>query len=381
MARSGADAWLLAGSFDSDPPPGVVSVEGVTVVRYRVPKSHPLNPLRLARHLAAAREALRRHATGIQWNIVHGHMPIGAAAAFSTASTGTRTVYTVHSPAASEQKINWSDGTPLGLLKRIAGVPVVRQLERKGLRRAQLVHVMSRFTLGCLRDEHPGLDLSKVVVIPWWADGVPLSEDRAHLRRHLGWPEERRIAFTLRRLTARMGIEDLVEAAALLPPKANLLTVIGGDGPARTALQARVEQLGIGDRVWFTGRMSEEDVRRAYAAADLFVLPTRMLEGFGLPVIEALSAGCPVIGSTAGAIPEVLADYPQCLYAPGDVPALADLLGRFLDGMLALPTRAELHARIEMTHGRVGIEQQFLRFIWGNDPSETASDSRRMHER
>jgi len=66
------------------------------------------------------------------------------------------------------------------------------------------------------------------------------------------------------------------------------------------------EELKLQDNVKFLGFIKEQDLVKYYQAADLFVLPTLAYEGFGLVTLEALACGTPVLGTPAGATPEIL---------------------------------------------------------------------------
>jgi len=138
---------------------------------------------------------------------------------------------------------------------------------------------------------------------------------------------------TVRRLTPRMGVATLLDAFAAAQTDDSHLYV-AGDGPLREALVARARRLGIADDVTFLGYVPDEALGPLYAAADLFVLPTLELEGFGLVTLESLASGTPVVGTTAGATPELLcdlADSPDVpaslLVPPGDDSALAAAIG------------------------------------------------------
>jgi glycosyltransferase involved in cell wall biosynthesis len=72
-------------------------------------------------------------------------------------------------------------------------------------------------------------------------------------------------------------------------------------------IQQLVERLSLSSHVVFTGSVSESELVGLYSAADVFVYPSRY-EGFGLPVIEAMSCGCPVVTTTSSALPEVAGD-------------------------------------------------------------------------
>jgi glycosyltransferase involved in cell wall biosynthesis len=125
------------------------------------------------------------------------------------------------------------------------------------------------------------------------------------------------------------GIDTLLRALARLTtmdPPVRLVHV--GDGRCRPQLERLAAQLGVADRVVFTGVLpAGEAVRRELDAADLFVLPSRT-EGLPRALVEAMARGLPAIGSTVGGIPELLpAEY---LVAPDDVDGLASRIRRLL---------------------------------------------------
>jgi glycosyltransferase involved in cell wall biosynthesis/ubiquinone/menaquinone biosynthesis C-methylase UbiE len=85
------------------------------------------------------------------------------------------------------------------------------------------------------------------------------------------------------------------------------LVLAGGTGWKAGNIFKTVETLGLSDQVVFSGPVSDEDLARLYAGADLFVYPS-LYEGFGLPVLEAMALGVPVAASRASSLPEVLDD-------------------------------------------------------------------------
>jgi glycosyltransferase involved in cell wall biosynthesis len=100
----------------------------------------------------------------------------------------------------------------------------------------------------------------------------------------------------------------------------------------------------LGDRVRFTGELSDSDLQRLYAGAAALVLPS-FYEGFGLPLLEAMSLGCPVLSSTAGSLPEV-AGNAALYFNPHDPTALANHLLRLQDTALIDPLRAAGRTRV-----------------------------------
>jgi glycosyltransferase involved in cell wall biosynthesis len=81
--------------------------------------------------------------------------------------------------------------------------------------------------------------------------------------------------------------------------------VLAGDFRGRPELKTIAEQLGLAKQVWFPGVVSDETLVALYQEASVFAFPSRY-EGFGLPVLEAMACGCPVVASDASSLPEVV---------------------------------------------------------------------------
>lgn len=104
------------------------------------------------------------------------------------------------------------------------------------------------------------------------------------------------------------------------------LAVAGQAGWGAAEEEAMVERLGLGGRVHFTGYVPQEDLPALYNAAGLFLFPS-LYEGFGLPVVEAMACGVPVITSNVSSLPEVAGDA-AILVDPHDPHAIADAVAR-----------------------------------------------------
>jgi glycosyltransferase involved in cell wall biosynthesis len=104
-------------------------------------------------------------------------------------------------------------------------------------------------------------------------------------------------------------VETLVEAFAKLPPhlRESHDLVLAGDLRNRPEVHARVRQLCLEAQTSFPGVVAEDQLIALYQHAAVFVFPSRY-EGFGLPVLEAMACGCPVISSNASSLPEVFGD-------------------------------------------------------------------------
>lgn len=108
-------------------------------------------------------------------------------------------------------------------------------------------------------------------------------------------------------LEPRKNLETLLQAYAILPSSAPQLVLVGRDGWGDNPLSKAVEQLGLRERVHLTGYVTDEFLPSLYSGAELFVYPS-LYEGFGLPVLEAMACGVPVITSNVSSLPEVASD-------------------------------------------------------------------------
>jgi glycosyltransferase involved in cell wall biosynthesis len=147
---------------------------------------------------------------------------------------------------------------------------------------------------------------------------------------------------TVGSLVPRKGYDVLIEALAALTDLPWHLTIVGDVRDPATAEQVRilVEHHKLGPRTSLLGAVFPSRLAELYALSDLFVLPSRY-EGFGMAYAEAIAHGLPVIGTTAGAIPETVPETAGVLIPPDDVPALAAALRHLIES----PTeRAQLAA-------------------------------------
>lgn len=123
-------------------------------------------------------------------------------------------------------------------------------------------------------------------------------------------------------LSGRKGVNYLVDAFSVVHsalPNARLILL--GDGEDALRIRKQVAHLCLNDAVEFLGRVNDRELIRQYQAADLFVFPS-LQEGFGIPLIEAMACGVPVVSTTATAIPDVVGDA-GILVEPGRSDLLA----------------------------------------------------------
>jgi glycosyltransferase involved in cell wall biosynthesis len=124
------------------------------------------------------------------------------------------------------------------------------------------------------------------------------------------------------------GVETLIRALAGLPRDVRLTLVDQDHAEHEGRRLAR--ELGCADRLQVVGRVSRDELVRLYARATLVVVPS-LYEGFGLPAVEAMACGTPVVASAAGALPEVVAvGGAGTLVPPADAHALAKAIAELL---------------------------------------------------
>ena len=262
---------------------------------------------------------------------------------------GTKHVVHFHGPWAEE-------GAAAGAGKLT--VFLKRRIERAVYSRADRFVTLSKaFRLLLIEDF--GVRPEKITVIPGSVDLERFRPptDRNALRRRLGWPLDRRIIFCVRRLVARMGIAELLEAfagiAALLP---DVDLHIGGRGELESELRDRALRLGLERRIVFCGFVPEDDLPDHYAASDLTILPSQKLEGFGLAAIESLACGIPVLVTPVGGLPEVVAGFGKNLILEGTgSDAIAHGLRRSLDVPGFLPSPGECRKFAEKRYSIRGM--------------------------
>ena len=130
----------------------------------------------------------------------------------------------------------------------------------------------------------------------------------------------------------RKGYDVLVAALARLRQLPWRLIIAGdyGRSPQTSRrLRAEIARLGLADRITLLGAVTPGELSPLYASTDLFVLPSRF-EGYGMAYTEAIAHGVPVIGTTAGAVPQTVPADAGVLVAPDDVVALTATLQRLI---------------------------------------------------
>jgi glycosyltransferase involved in cell wall biosynthesis len=178
-------------------------------------------------------------------------------------------------------------------------------------------------------------------VIPGGVDMQRFNDvlSRSEAREKLGWPQDRQIVLSVRRQVSRMGLETLIDATEKIALRCpDVLVLLGGSGPISDQLQARILERGLEQHIRRLGRISDEDLPIAYRAANLSVVPSQALEGFGLITLESLACGTPSLVTPIGGLPEIVMPFsPACVFSGTTSDDIAQLLIQTLCGEVPLP--------------------------------------------
>lgn len=304
----------------------------------------------LAEAATLARLLFEARKVGRPFDLIHAHwaLPQGYAAALVSGWLGIPVLLTVHG------------GDVFGLK-----APIFRRFKRRAFNAAQIVTVNSRATREAAIAA--GARAETIEIVPMGiANLEPISKEhrRATRERSKGRPL---LAFA-GRLVPEKGADDLIAASARLrTAHPDIEIVICGDGPERARLEEFAKNLGLADRVCFTGWLPQKELRQIVAAADLFVGPSKQakdgwVEAQGLVFLEAMRDETMVVATDNGGIPDVLGNGRfGYLAQPNDPSDLAEKINEALrldqHSRAALIAAARDHAL--GTYGRDRIAKKF----------------------
>jgi len=325
LAQKGHHVTLLAQRREDLPLEGVI--DGVHLFTFDEASN---NAGRLSQARRYFPELYRRVCEKAPPDVVHFHhpLPFYLIAKNKSCDLPSRVVYTFHSSWSDEHASRRlpSAGTFSSWMKVYAGIKMRAYCERWAMKRLTRLIVLSRYSADILQSRY-GIDPDCIHLIRGAADleiFKPL-DDRGTVRERFGFAADERILLTVRRLDPRMGVLSLVKAFGCIAGELNRTRlVIGGSGPLAHEIRSYIQSNGLEGRIQMLGYVTDDDLPLLFSACDLFVLPTLEMEGFGLVTAEALAAGTPVIGTPAGATPEILADIDKdLLFASTDVEDMA----------------------------------------------------------
>jgi glycosyltransferase involved in cell wall biosynthesis len=248
-----------------------------------------------------------------KYDVINFHQPFSALGVLkSPKNTSVKNIYTCHSLSFEEywsRNGNAHQGIkyPLNLVNGY----LRKKIEKYVLLKSDKVVVLSEYTKNKISSAHkvPG---NKCIIMPGGVDigRFHPSNNKIDLRAKLNLPKNKIVLFTVRNLVNRMGLANLIKALKyVVKENPDIHLIMGGEGPLKARLKCLTEESGLTDYISFAGFVSEEQLPEYYQAADIFVLPTKELEGFGLVTLEALASGLPVLGTSIGGTKEILGQF------------------------------------------------------------------------
>lgn len=285
----------------------------------------------LLSRLWAVRRTLKNELASKHFDLVASHFALYTLPILDLIPSRSFVVH-FHGPWASESEEEGEN--PLT-------VAVKSTLEKLVYRRAQRFIVLSSAFRKVLVERY-GIPEERIRIVPGGveADHFDTGLSRHEARVQMGWPTDRPLILSVRRLARRMGLENLVAAMHTVRQRLpNALLLIAGKGPLVEELKAQIQSAGLKQHVQLLGYVPDDDLPIAYRAADVSVVPTVALEGFGLITVESLASGTPVLVTPVGGLPEVVQDLSEHLVLPDtSTEALAEHLVSALEGTLPLPS-------------------------------------------
>ncbi|MFM7438578.1 MAG: glycosyltransferase family 4 protein, partial [Snowella sp.] len=241
--------------------------------------------------------------------------------------------FTFHGPWALESE--WEGNNRLSVWFK-------HWLEKRVYHNCDRFIVLSQ-AFGTILHQQYQIPWSKINIIPGGVDTerFQLNFSRQQARKQLNWPTNRIIIFTPRRLVRRMGVNNLLTALKTIKSKIpDVWLAIAGKGRLRDELEQQATELELTNHVKFLGFLPDIELPIAYQAADLTVIPSQSLEGFGLVVLESLACGTPVLCTPVGGMPEILDNFsPELITDSATAEAIALRLESVLNQKVSIPSR------------------------------------------
>jgi glycosyltransferase involved in cell wall biosynthesis len=347
LIASGTQVEVLAPSYRGS---ATSKIGGVLVHRFRyapapfetlthdVPaldriSGNPLYTATLPSYIAAGRAAAIRIAREGKFDVAHAFWPIphgifGKAARNASRAALVSTFFSA--------ELNWKGSA------RKVFAPIIRDIVTS----SDAVTVISSFTGQRLREFAPNVETS---TIPFGAAAVNKLDSSFGAK-----PRKKEDPFELLfvgRLVKRKGVDVLLRAVQQLKDDSRLHVRIVGGGPEKDNLENLAKQLGVANRVTFTGVIDSETIDHFFRECDALVLPaviteTGETEGLGVVLLEAMGYGKPVIASAAGGIVDIVTDRETGLLSPpGDATALAATIRTAMDDPALMTDLAERGTR------------------------------------
>ena len=292
------------------------------------------------------------------FDVVHDNQTLGYGM-LDIERSGLPLLTTIHHPITFDRRVDLAAATTWRrrlALRRWYGF---LRMQGRVARRLRRIVTVSASSAGDIARDF-GVDPGRIQVVPLGVDSVfrPYDEPRV----------PGRIVAMASADTPMKGTGTLLEAFAKLRTERDVeLLLVARPKPGGPTEQL-IDRLAIGDAVRFVDGLSDEELARTVASAEVACVPS-LYEGFSLPTVEAMACATPLVVSRAGAIPEVVGPDGLCadLVTPGDV-------GELVGALEALVDDPDRRARM----GAAGRERALARFSWRAVAETTAAAYREV---
>lgn len=226
---------------------------------------------------------------------------------------------------------------------------------------------------GCIRDIliRYGVPEEKISLVRSAIDaavyaGIDRPTAQRELQRELGLSADTVLLGNASAFTHQKGYETLIQALTMLPRDLNFHAVLAGDGPLLDAMKERAAASKLDNAVTFLGH--RRDVPKILSGLDILALPSNN-EGLGSLLLDAGAAGCALVGSRVGGIPEIIRDQETGLLCPvADASALASCLEKLirdpaLRARLAASVQAHIREHFSLDNMVAGNLQVYRRLL------------------
>jgi len=224
------------------------------------------------------------------------------------------TIATIHHPITVDRREEFKSATSERKIKRIKKWYSFINMQKEVARKLSHIVTVSECSKVDIAKEF-SISLSKFRVVP---NGI---NKEFFYPVNNGARPENSIIVTNSADTPLKGLRYLLEAVSQVRKKQPIKLTVIGEPKKNGTIKKLVAELGIGDIVYFTGRIKNEEFADYYSKATIAVVPS-LYEGFGLPAAEAMACGVPLISTNGGALPEVVGDA-GIIVEPADSVALA----------------------------------------------------------
>jgi glycosyltransferase involved in cell wall biosynthesis len=340
LVNKGHAVFILTQKRKEESPAKEV-IDGIQITRYQY-RHYPFAFLQQLSWISNIRREVIKLNKRHSFDSINLHSPHAALGVdLSNVASTQQLLYTFHAPLREEELIAYRDtGYSWGKSQKYIKwlwFPIylflLYSLEKRALKKCKKIVTLSSFSYDYLIKKH-GISTDKVVKIP---GGVDIEQfkppvDKNSVRKELKLPLDRTILFTVRRLVPRMGLDNLIKAMpAILEKHQDTILLIGGNGPLASTLQNLIGTLKLNNHVFLLYAIDNQKLPLYYQASDLFILPSKELEGFGLVTLEALACGVPVLGTPVGGTIEILSRLDKKLmFKDTTAESMAELIIEYL---------------------------------------------------